>query len=329
MTASAVRGALVPHTVSAYNSATVWFVRFCEAHGLAPFPLDYETMAFFLTYIAMYVQVESGLHYISGLRNSNTLRGSSVITGDAALLRLCIRGLKRKYPISLPVSKAPITIMLLAAFRPLLDMSLHFDRLFWAASVNAVYQFWRGSEFLTPRDTCREHVLLKTDHTWGDEHRLHSTTNLHHTKTKWWITDVTTHAWQNTSITSPTDAMHEYLSRAPPRARRSAWLFANENGFPLSKPQMVNKTRLLATMLGLNPSRFIASSWRCGAATTAAHGGFADRLIGALGRWEGNSYRRYAFTSTDELMRAGSAFGSLSSSSHDLGEAAIAPCGSL
>jgi hypothetical protein len=281
----------------------------------------------YLNYICMYVTVESALKYLSGVKNAHSLLGFSGILGNSDLLRLTVRGLRRQYPVRAAFHKEPITVMLLAAFLPLLNLALHFDRLFWAASTSAVYGFWRGSEFMTSPDVCKTHTLLKSDHTWQEEDFSHSTVTLRYTKTQWWMSDVTTHAWDNGSTTSPTRAFRAYEVGSPQGAKRAPWLFANSDGTPLRKPQMLNKTRDLALALGLDPRKFIASSWRCGAATSAAHAGLPDRLIRALGRWESIAFNRYTYSTTSELRRAGVALGSIASSSHVLGKALLPPRG--
>jgi hypothetical protein len=324
-----ISSAHVPHTVKSYKCASQWYSRICEAHELTPFPLSIDKACLFLNYACLFVSLESASKYLSGLKNTHTLLGFVEIQGDKEILRLTIRGLKRQYPCKTPFHKEPITVMLLSAFLPFLDFKIFFDRLFWSASCQAVYGFWRGSEFMVSKDVCKTHTLKKTDHSWVGVGFSHSTVRLRFTKTQWWQEDVVTHAWGNSSLTSPTHAHRAYQLGCNAAARRSPWLFANEDGSPLLKPQMLGKTKQLAKLCGIDPRRFIASSWRCGAATSAAHAGMSDRVIRALGRWESDAFMRYTFSSTDELRRAGESLGRISGASHVLGEALRSPRGAI
>jgi hypothetical protein len=328
LTRGTIKSALVPHTIKSYDSATRWYVRLCEVQRVIPFPLNIDNACMYLTYICMFVQLDSAIKYLSGVRNSHTLLGFTDIQGNKELLRLCIRGLKRQYPVRARFSKEPITVMLLAEFKGFLDLTQHFDRLFWAASTGAVYQFWRGSEFLVSPGIPKSNTLTKLDHTWLDPVEFtSSSTRLSFTKTEWWKEDVTTYAWANESVTSPTHAHRAYELGSPPRAQRARWLYANSDGSPLTKAQMIKRTKELAVKCRRNPKRFIASSWRCGAATCAARAGLSDRLVKALGRWKGDSYMRYTFSSANELQMASDAFGRISSPAHWIGEAFVQPQG--
>jgi hypothetical protein len=274
----------------------------------------------FLTYICLWVEVASGIKYISAVRSHQINLGMPWVFPCKERLRSCIRSLQRKYPTSGRVFKFPITTALLTMFYRFLDFSKHNDRMFWAASCCAVYQFWRGSEFLcrAKHPGPKDFPLLKTHLAWADSDRTHLKTNLLRTKTKWWRDDVWTQAWSNTSLSSPTDAMVRYLDKASASARQSPWLFCMANGMVLTRKYMLDRTKQLAVKCRLEPKLFICSSWRTGGATSAQETDDSRKCMKGLGRWRSNAHDHYTLTSPLELKKAGEAMARQSTSTLNL-----------
>jgi hypothetical protein len=274
----------------------------------------------FLTYICLWVKVASGIKYISAVRSRQLDLNMPWEFPCKERLRRCIKSLKRKFPTKLRVFKFPITTALLSLFLRFLDFGLHNDRMFWAASCCAVYQFWRGSEFLSRpiRPSTTSNPLLKTHLVWENDERSHLKTNLLYTKTKWWRDDIWTQAWQNQSVSSPTDAMAQYLDKATPRAAGSPWLFAMADGNILTRKYMINRTRELATKCRLDPKLFICSSWRTGGGNSASEAKQPRRIIKGLGRWKSNAFENYITISPLDLKLAGDAMATHSTSTLNL-----------
>jgi hypothetical protein len=304
---SIVDSALSLRTIACYGTGTKQYLRFCRDRGITPFPTSIDILTMFFTYICLFVDVSSGIKYLSAVRSSQLDLGHPWWFPCRERLQRCIKSLKKRYPASGQMAKYPITTAILLMFLPFLNFRLHADRLFWAASCCAVYQLWRGSEFLVhkQRPGPEENPLLKTHLSWHDPERTHCSTNLLHTKTKWWRDDIQTQAWKNTSPTSPTDALVSYLDGAPAAAANSPWLFANKDGSILRRAQIIKRTRTLAGKCGLDPSKFIASSWRAGGATSAHEARMSPALIRALGRWDSDAYLRYIAVCPNDLQNAG------------------------
>jgi hypothetical protein len=143
-------------------------------------------------------------------------------------------------------------------------------------------------------------------------------TNLLYTKTKWWRDDVWTQAWSNTSVSSPTDALKQYLDQATIKSKTAPWLFAMADGNILTRAYMIRRTRELAVKCRLNPVLFICSSWRTGGATSASEAESSRKCIKGLGRWQGMSFEKYTTISPLELRKAGEAMARQSYSTHNL-----------
>lgn len=96
----------------------------------------------------------------------------------------------------------------------------------------------------------------------------------------------------------PVAAMLGYLAIRPPNPGP---LFLFEDGTPLSREKLVINLRTVLAEAGINTSNYSGHSFRIGAASTAAHAGFSDSFIQALGRWKSAAFTAYIRTPKEDL----------------------------
>ena len=77
------------------------------------------------------------------------------------------------------------------------------------------------------------------------------------------------------------------------KSHRHAPLLCFPNGLAIKKSYLINATKLLVGLLGLDASKFAGHSYRAGAATSASVERFSEWEIQLLGRWESRVYSCY------------------------------------
>ena len=88
----------------------------------------------------------------------------------------------------------------------------------------------------------------------------------------------------------PVELMLDYLTY---RGLDSGPLFLSTNGCGMPRQRFVSLLSFAVKHCGLNPSFYKGHSFRIGAASHAAHRGFADAQIRIMGRWKSNAFQKY------------------------------------
>ena len=88
----------------------------------------------------------------------------------------------------------------------------------------------------------------------------------------------------------PIRAASEYIHIRP---EQGTAFFRRFNTEPLSRYEFNRVLRRCVSFVGLPLQCYTSHSFRIGAATSAAMGGYSDSQIQVMGRWTSHSYRRY------------------------------------
>lgn len=256
---------------------------------------------------ALFIEIPSVLSYLSGIRSAQLDRGITwPDTSSWHKFRRVLRFLKKKYGCELTATpRRPITVAVLVAIKRTLDLALPDDRMFFAASCMAVFCFWRGSEFLHEKKHDTDQQLLFRRMSWaGSGRNTACIVQLLRTKTKWWRRDVTTSAVRTGGEACPVQAMSDYIARSTRAFTASSFLFALENGDPLSRQWMMARTTRALRAAGILDDRYRSFSWRGGGALSARRAGLSDSVIKLLGRWTSNAFMFYLPVEHAELSSA-------------------------
>jgi hypothetical protein len=87
-----------------------------------------------------------------------------------------------------------------------------------------------------------------------------------------------------------------------PASVASAPLFLFGDNTILSRPIMIEMTRIVIASLGLDASRYHGHSFRRGGATSLSERGVDHDMIKAMGRWKSDAYQRYIVTSREKII---------------------------
>ena len=101
----------------------------------------------------------------------------------------------------------------------------------------------------------------------------------------------------------PLCAVHAVVSYLAWRGQGPGPLFLLENGLPLTRSLVTDRSRAILLSAGL-PGDFSSHSFRIGAATSAARAGVPDHLIQVLGQWNSDAYKQYIRIPPDLIIRA-------------------------
>ncbi len=95
-------------------------------------------------------------------------------------------------------------------------------------------------------------------------------------------------------------AMADYLMW---RGLEPGALFKFSDGRLLTRKRLVAQVQQALQGTGIDASKYTGHSFRMGAATITAAGGFEDSLIKTLGRWESSAYMRYIRIPREQLAQ--------------------------
>ena len=169
-----LRVAVTPGTSATYDCGFRSLVKFCEARSLPSLPVDSVTLCAWMSLIGQLstgrssrVKPKSIMKYISGVRHAHLMAGVGWPLSKDPLVLSTLRALRRKFPESDKLQKAPMSLsILLKVCRSLPGWpalsSLCFEDLLWAcASCVAFFAALRGGEFFT-RPGGKRPILLRS-----------------------------------------------------------------------------------------------------------------------------------------------------------------------
>ena len=290
--------ALAESTDSTYATGERFFFSFCLSMGLSPcemFPPSESLALAFIAY-SFFVRRASAASikgYLCGIKSACRSLGVSVAGITTTRVQLLMRSVK-KHSLSKPrVPRLPITVWVLARFRPLLDLSDHDSALLWAAMCVGVYGLLRGGEFCAKSPSFS--YLRRSQVTWFPDHIC---IHLFESKSDIFREGVDVKIFANDSATCPVAALRAVFASAPRRGP-DAPAFQDSCGRPLLYTTLLAALKTLAAQLGYDPKQLGCHSLRIGGASTMAILGFPSYVIRAAGRWKSLTYQTYTKLDAD------------------------------
>ena len=281
--------ALAPSTRRTYHSAGSQYKKFCDDHGVLPFPISEDVLTLYVTRLATFSSHSNIKVHLAAIRYY-----SIYYTGDSPIrnfqrLYYLIKGIKRmqgrsrKKPLRAPVTPAVLRQIQISLFSSTRTLSEKW--MLWTALLTAFFGFLRVSEYTAshknkydPLSTlCVSDVKVTTD-------SLH--VHIKVSKTDPFRDGVTLNVARNGSNLCPHQAMTEYLKV---RQWGPGPLFTFPDGKYLTRHD-VNKVLTESTRGQISVS---SHSLRIGAASTAATMGCPKWLIQCMGRWNSDCFRNY------------------------------------
>ena len=320
---------LTPGVEQSYSVVVKSYIRFCEARGLCPFPVDSVLLCAWTLRLSTSIKVDSLRMYHSGVRFAHINRGFEwTLQGDERMRRL-MRHLKRKYPSDGKGLKVAITFNVLQTILPLLpgwpDLTAlsHDDLLFAFASVVAVGAFLRGGEFsYKPRQSraILPFTSIFPSAAHGGECLV---VRIPQTKTQWWraCTDVPVFPHGGESPFNVVSLYTAFCEASPHVAVDGAKVatpvsvslpaFHHLDGSPMSRDWLVSRTLDLLSRGGVSlvddrgrSMTVKSASWRAGGVMSAVAANVSESVIMELGRWRSSAWRSYLLHSSWDLRGA-------------------------
>ena len=290
--------ALAPSTRQTYSFAVRRYLVFCSQFSLSPLPLRQETVARFISHLAISgVAYQSIRLYLSAIRYYQ-ISGGMLDPGLDSLpwLGYVLRGIHRSHP-ALP-SRRPLPItpdlmrLLFDTWSQTPPSTCYDTEMLWAACCMAFFSFMRAGEFtclsmqsfmntmLSPRDISidsRENPTVVSVYLWQS-------------KTDPFGAGVIIYLGRTYHSICPVLAILSYLAR---RGRVHGPLFLFVDGSPLSRQKLVFHLRRALDSHSIDLSSYVGHSFRVDTATAAALARLEDSAIRSLGRWRSGAFLRY------------------------------------
>ena len=198
-----------------------------------------------------------------------------------------LRGIKRTHSQERR-PRLPITPALLLTFRRHLNLLTWDHLVLWTAMLIAFFAFLRSAELIAlttedvSQDTATAVYMLSIRASKTDPFRKGAHIRL---------------APSGHPVLCPSETLSKYLQshiqrRPPPHSLLFRW----SSGEPISRQTFSNCIKHLATLAGIDASRYATHSFRIGAAITAAAAGLPDSTIKVMGRWSSEAYQSYIRT---------------------------------
>jgi hypothetical protein len=285
--------ALTPGTHSKYHTA-VWgpngyaTIMAMMMYSDLAFPACPISIAFWLTWSALFISIETLRGYMTGLHNYHTDHDLTWAVDRKFMSRIW-SGLARHYGIAVRQLKESITPEVLRAFATAIDFNSHNDRVFFAACCLGTFCCLRGGEFLWSHGKNTLKMLTVGDVTFTSQTGS-AYLHLRETKTLWMLkhlkAPIPTLA---NDVRCPVTRIKDMLERSPrsiPSPDKARALFMLDDGAILSIGFMCARADDLMRLLGIRgPHPLNAKSWRAGGVLGALRAGIAEAMVCELGRF--------------------------------------------
>lgn len=292
-----IQTALSPATRAAYLVGWRQFVWFCAQLGSPdPFAASAATVCFFVVWVTMRGSVESAStvsSYVTHVR-SNFL-DAGVPFPESRTLRKLLKAAKRVLRTS-PLPRQPVTVDVLRAIRPFIDLSDPAGATMWALCVSATFGLFRLGELCqTPHGPSPPTFASLVPSRDGS----HVAIFLQRSKTDQDGVGVTVPLCPSGDFVCPviaialhTAAQHALFPGGIPLA---APLFPDplDPSKPYSTVRFIENFRALISRAGLDPLRFSGHSFRRGGAQDLLDAGCSVAEVMMMGRWRSEAWQRY------------------------------------
>lgn len=156
------RKAYSENTKSTYRSHLNAYMRFCLYFDRVPVPADQMTLKTYVAFLARSIKPCNINNYLNIIRILHSEAGLENPLAKNWELDLIKRGIARQLG-SPPSQKLPITVPILKAIRPQLNLELPSDLAFWSACLVAFFGLLRKSSLVPKTKTDKSKCLLRKD----------------------------------------------------------------------------------------------------------------------------------------------------------------------
>jgi hypothetical protein len=286
LTSRLIHAANGPRTSKSHEVGLRAFYSFARLLGIKrPIPPSTSLLLDFVTHQALYLGKShtSIVGYLGAVKHLCKSLNLSVDQFHRPVMALQLRGLRRLNPPKKRPPRVPITIWLLTPMFFALDLLLHEDALFWAASTVCVYGVLRAG--VVSYVDIHSSTLRRLDVTWFSSHvQIFIVID----KTHQFGNGATVHLYRNGATSCPYTALRRLWDIAPLQ-HPQAPLFQQEDGSPLTYQRLLSATKNLLAQLGFPRELVGTHSFKIGAATSLAFLGYSADFIRALGMWSWDS----------------------------------------
>ncbi len=282
---------LAPSTRKNYNYWWSKFEEFGQRYGLDTTPPNPEWLLCAFAAVKGQTMAHSTIRVaISAIRSHHIDQGLAYDTANMLTLKRVIEGVSR-VPRDTPIKeRLPITTDLLARMRPVLDLRVPEDIVFFAIACVGTYGLLRSGEIF-------EDTELKRPGLRRRDLRVVSNSEIHiyiaQSKTDQRRKGAWVELHGNGSPSCPTSALFRYLDAWGQDLRPNDLLFQFKTGKKVNKATFIKMLRYVLKELNLDPLKFSGHSFRRGGATSLAAAGVPAHIIKAMGRWKSVAYQLY------------------------------------
>ena len=277
------------------NLKTQWrnYYLFCAYFGLTPLPAELQTICCFVEFLARSMTYQVILNHLSAIRHLHEWSNHDCVILDHVVLKLMLRGVRRKYPHT-PKQKLPITPEILLNVLERLDLSKPHDVALRAAFTINFFSFLRTSNMM-PRSVrafdpkkhlTRGKLIVKGEFlvvciTWS--------------KTIQYFNRVLTIPLASIpgSLLCPVNAYKELCRHIPAEPDSPAFLLPAPQKVTLTREVYLAQLRRLLQQAGFRPDLYAGHSFRRGGATCAFRAAVDGELVKLQGDWKSQAYLRY------------------------------------
>ena len=298
---------IVSTTRRGYSSAVRSYVDFCSVREIADFPVTEQTLGAFMLRKMTTVSPNSLPVYLAGIRRESDSRGLLWNLEGSVTIRRVFRYIKRTFPSKQGSAKLAVSLDMLMTMLPLLpgwpDLGAlgHNDLLFASSSIIGVLGLLRGGEFTFRKDQARP-LLRRCDIQPKVVHGKRAIiVAVRQPKNCWWQTELEVVIFQGPpgSPFCPC-ALYDALCARSPGARPTCPAFQFQDGAPLTRKWLLERTVGLVTMAGIsmvdqfgNNMTIKLASFRAGGLRSSINAKNAEPILKLQGRWRSDAWKSY------------------------------------
>ena len=292
-----VSNALASSTKAAYRRHLNSYVQFCTSLGLMAWPASELTIARYVTHLSATSGLQSIRCHLAAIRLAHLMGDHSPAAMTSPLVHYTLLGLS-KVQHRAPRRMTAMTPALLRSFIGHLDLNQAADTLFWGAALLMMYTLLRKSHILATSTPSHDTNLLRRADVRFDKKGMTMTITRSKTRNASMPPKVIRLQAQKGRVLCPVGALRLALGVMASAGEGSA-LLAWPDGRPYLYHQFLKLLRQLLTIVGADPDKYGAHSFRRGGATLAADMGASVEQLKALGDWRSDAYQAYINPDTD------------------------------
>ena len=280
------------NTKKSYSTHLKQYFKFCTMIGRPPVPAPQEMIAQYAAFLARRLKPVSVRQYMNIIRLLHLEASLPNPMQDNWYIRTTLTGIERMHGV--PVKRrTPVTPQLLMDMSRLLNLSVLYDGMFWAASLLMFYGLLRKSN-LFPNDKKGfdgKKQFMRSDFATKADGSI--IVNVKYSKTnQFQKRPFELSLLPFNHLLSPGAAVnHAFrVCRLPPDAPA---FVSCELGTPMTGSNFNTTLKQLVKRMGLDPSTYSSHSFRRGGASWALRCGIPGEIVQQLGDWQSDCYKQY------------------------------------